>query len=53
LEVPSVPDNFQLFNLLSYTGPGKYNTDKARRLLGFESIRDWDELYRRPIGPPA
>ena len=53
LEVPSVPDNFQLFNLLSYSGPGKYNTNKARRLLGFESIRDWDELYRRPIGPPA
>ena len=47
LEVESLPGNFQLFNMLSFTGPGKYNTDKARRLLGFEPTRDWDEFYRR------
>ncbi len=47
LEVASVPDNFQLFNLLSYTGPGKYNTNKAHRLLGFTPSRDWDTLFRR------
>ena len=47
LEVRSLPGNFQLFNMLSFTGPGKYNTDKARRLLGFDPTGDWDEFYRR------
>ena len=51
LEVSSLPDNFQLFNMLSYTGPGKYNTDKAKRLLGFEPTQDWDEFYRRRETP--
>jgi nucleoside-diphosphate-sugar epimerase len=46
LEVESLPGNFQLFNLLSYRGPGKYNTDKAQRLLGFEPTRDWDAAFR-------
>jgi nucleoside-diphosphate-sugar epimerase len=50
LEVPEVPDNFQLFNLLSYSGPGKYNTNKAQRLLGFEPAQDWDELFLRVAG---
>lgn len=47
LEVPAIPDNFQLFNMLSYTGPGKYNTNKAQRILGFRPTRDWDALFRR------
>lgn len=47
LEVPSIPGNFQLFNMLSYSGPGKYNTDKAKRMLGFEPTRDWDALFQR------
>mgnify|MGYP000577910536 CR=1 FL=1 len=53
LEVPSVPDNFQLFNMMSYRGPGKYNTNKAHRLLGFEPTRDWDAFYRRQVRSTA
>lgn len=47
LEIDEVPDNFQLFNMLSYQGPQKYNTNKAQRILGFEPTQDWDALYRR------
>ena len=47
LEVESVPDNFQEFNMLSYEGHGKYTVEKARRLLGFEPTRDWTEYFAR------
>ncbi|NKB68095.1 MAG: NAD-dependent epimerase/dehydratase family protein [Candidatus Latescibacteria bacterium] len=47
LEVKSVPDNFQEFNMLSYQGHGKYTLDKAQRLLGFEPTRDWTEYFAR------
>jgi nucleoside-diphosphate-sugar epimerase len=53
LEVESVPDNFQLFNMLSYGGPQKYTWEKARRLLGYEPTQDWDAIYRRPTGQGA
>lgn len=53
LEIDSVPDGFQEFNLFSYTGHGKYSLDKARRILGFEPTQDWDQLFRRPAGTPA
>jgi len=48
LEVESVPDCFQEFNLHSYLGHQKYLLDKARRLLGFEPQREWTAFHRRP-----
>ena len=47
LEIDSVPDNFQYFNMLSYLGQGKYSIDKARRILGFEPGERWSEYFRR------
>ena len=47
LEIDSVPDNFQYFNMLSYLGQGKYSIDKARRILGFEPRERWSEYFRR------
>ena len=49
LEIDDVPEGFQEFNLFSYTGHGKFNLDKARRILGFEPTQNWDRLYRRPV----
>lgn len=53
LEIDSVPDGFQEFNLFSYTGHDKLSYDRARRILGFEPIRDWDEYFRRPAANPV
>lgn len=50
LEVESIPDDFQLFNMLSYTGLDKYTLDRARRILGFEPTQDWDDTFRRREG---
>jgi nucleoside-diphosphate-sugar epimerase len=47
LDIPTVPDNYQEFNMLSYEGHGKYNVNKARRVLGFEPTEKWEENYRR------
>ncbi len=47
LEIESVPDNFQDFNMLSYEGHGKYSVDKARRILGFEPQERWEEHFKR------
>ena len=47
LEVESLPDFYQEFNLHSHLGQGKFSIDKARRLLGYEPTRDWARLYRR------
>lgn len=47
LEIDSVPDDYQEFNLHSYLGQGKFSIEKAQRLLGYEPGRDWTELYRR------
>ncbi|MBM3279087.1 MAG: NAD(P)-dependent oxidoreductase [Candidatus Handelsmanbacteria bacterium] len=47
LEVESVPDNFQCFNLHSYLGQGKYLMDKATRLLGHRPVAAWADYYRR------
>ncbi len=49
LEIEQVPDNYQEFNLHSYLGQGKFSIDKARRILGYEPIRNMAEMYRRPI----
>ena len=47
LEIESVPDNFQCFNLHSYFGQGKYLTDKARRILGHRPLAPWADYYKR------
>ena len=47
LEIDEVPEGFQEFNLLSWEGHGKYNVEKARRILGFEPLKRWEEYYRR------
>ena len=47
LDIESIPDNYQEFNMLSYEGHGKYNVDKARRILGFEPLEKWEGYYRR------
>lgn len=49
LEIESVPDHFQDFNMLSYSGQGKYNSDKARRILGFQPLKRWEEEFGRPM----
>lgn len=50
LEAESIPGDFQLFNMLSFRGPGKYTTEKAKRMLGFEPTQDWDAFFRRRPG---
>ena len=47
LEIDSVPDNFQCFNLHSYFGQGKYLIDKATRLLGHQPVAPWADYYQR------
>ena len=47
LEIEAVPEGFQEFNLLSWEGHGKYNVDKAQRILGFEPSEKWERYYER------
>ena len=47
IEIESVPDNFQSFNLHSYLSQGKYSVDKARLMLGFRPTSEVERLYRR------
>ena len=47
LELASVPDHFQAFNLNSYLSHGKYPTEKAKRILGFEPLERWEDYFRR------
>lgn len=49
LEIESVPDHYQEFNMLSYEAHGKYSVDKARRILGFEPGERWEDYYKRPL----
>ena len=49
LEIESVPDDFQEFNLMSYEGHGKYLADKARRILGFEPTEEWERYFERKV----
>jgi nucleoside-diphosphate-sugar epimerase len=51
LDIESVPDNYQEFNMLSYEGHGKYNVDKARRILGFEPLEKWEGYFKRKADP--
>jgi nucleoside-diphosphate-sugar epimerase len=47
LEIESVPDNFQEFNMLSYEGHQKYSIEKARRILGFQPLEKWENYFKR------
>lgn len=47
LEIESVPDNFQVFTMLSYLGHGKYLIDKARRILGYEPLEPVQDYFKR------
>lgn len=49
IEVESVPECYQEFNLLSYLGHGKYMTEKAARMLGYAPREDWTAYFRREI----
>jgi len=49
LDIESVPDNFQDFNMLSYEGHGKYSVEKARQVLGFEPTEKWENYFKRSI----
>ena len=47
LEIESVPGNFQSFNLLSYFAQGKYQVEKAKRMLGFKPMGGLEDYFRR------
>ncbi len=47
LEIESVPDDVQEFNMLSFEAQGKYSIEKARRILGYEPQEKWEDYYRR------
>ena len=48
LEIETVPENYQEFDLHSYLAQGKYSIGKARRLLGYEPLARVEDFYRRP-----
>mgnify|MGYP005629709357 FL=1 len=47
LEIESVPDSYQEFNLHSHLGQEKFSIEKAREMLGYEPARNMAEMYRR------
>jgi nucleoside-diphosphate-sugar epimerase len=47
LEIETVEDYYQEFNLHSYLGHGKYSLEKAKRMLGYEPQTSWHEAFRR------
>ena len=47
LEAESIPDNFQIFNMLSYLSHGKYTVEKARRTLGYAPLEKVEDYYKR------
>lgn len=47
LEIESVPDHCQAFQMLSYLGHGKYLIDKAHRMLGYTPLEPVQNYYRR------
>lgn len=49
IELESVPDNYQHFNLHSYPGHEKYLLRKAERILGYRPLEEVERFYRRPI----
>jgi UDP-glucose 4-epimerase len=51
LEVEQLPGNFQIFDLHSYQGHGKFMLERAERLLGFKPQAPVEQLYARSPGP--
>ncbi|MBI4551716.1 MAG: NAD(P)-dependent oxidoreductase [Candidatus Latescibacteria bacterium] len=49
LEIDSIPDDFQYFNMLSHPGHGKYSIDKARRILGYEPLERLEPYFKRVL----
>lgn len=47
LEVESIPDHFQEFNMFSCEGHGKYRLDKVRSILGFAPTQEWETYFKR------
>lgn len=47
LEIDSVPNNFQAFNMHSYPSHGKYLIDKARRILRYEPLERVENYFKR------
>ena len=47
LDMESVPDNYQAFNLHSYQGQGKYSLEKAKRILGYEPQERYEDYFKR------
>ena len=47
LDIEAIPAYYQEFNMNSFEGHGKYSSDKARRILGWERTEDWDRFYAR------
>lgn len=47
LEIDSVPDHFQAFNLMSYISHGKYRADKAQRMLGYAPLERVEDYFKR------
>lgn len=47
MEVESIPDHFQEFNMFSCEDHGKYRLDKVRRILGFAPTQRWENYYKR------
>lgn len=47
LDIESIPDDFQEFNMLSYPGHGKYSIEKAKRILGFSPTEQWERYFTR------
>jgi nucleoside-diphosphate-sugar epimerase len=48
LEIESVPDSFQAFNLHSFLPQGKYSIEKAKRILGYEPLEPVEKFFKRP-----
>jgi len=49
LELESVPDYYQQFNLHSHPGQDKYSLEKAKRLLDYEPQERYADLYKRKV----
>ena len=47
LDIESVPDNYQEFNMVSMTAHQKYTIEKAKRILGYEPAERWENYYKR------
>ncbi|MBI4530423.1 MAG: NAD(P)-dependent oxidoreductase [Candidatus Latescibacteria bacterium] len=47
LEIDTIPDNFQAFNLLSYLSHGKYLVEKAKRILGYTPLERVENYFTR------